>query len=60
MSDMTEAELKEMIASLREMFDEYVESLDKESSGEYYGTAADAAEREFKAFLKWLNGPGTR
>jgi hypothetical protein len=55
--DMTEAELEEMVESLREMFDEYVETLDRESSREAYGTQAELTEATFTAFLKWLKEP---
>lgn len=56
--DMTEAELKEMLESLREMFDEYEETLENEESYEFYGTQKEHVAKGFKAFLKWMNGPG--
>lgn len=55
--DMTEAELQEMVESLEEMFDEYVETLDKEFSTESYGTRAELAEAQFAAFVKWVKEP---
>jgi hypothetical protein len=57
---MTQAELKEMLSALREMFDEYLDTLDKENSTEVYGTLSDHADREFKKFLKWMDGDGSK
>ncbi len=58
--DMEEAEFKEMIASLKEMFDEYLEACPNEDSLELYGTRYEHADRELKAFLKWMESPDGR
>jgi hypothetical protein len=58
--DMTEGEFREMMASLKEMFEEYLEEVEAEESIEYYGTRFDHADRELKKFLKWMEGPDGR